>query len=307
MSDTVVTLGIPKGSLQESTLAAFERVGLSFGGSSRDLWLSSNDAQIRPVLLKPQEIPVYVGSGRIDAGLSGKDWIVEQGVLPHIVTLAELPYARQSTRPIRWVLAVPEANPVRTVDDLRDACERKRAAGEEFVISTELVGVSRMWLARSGIDARVEFSWGATEAKAGTFADAIIEATETGASLKSNQLREVAEIFVSRNQFIANRSVFDDTHWKARKLRTLAELLRGAVRASTYVQVHVIASNPLDIAAILSPESRIARASVTEDGGFRAIALVPRAAVSTSLASLVEAGATDVWVSAVSAYFSSAL
>ncbi len=130
MSERQITLGIPKGSLQQSTLGIFERVGLQFTGGSRTLWLSSNDPEIVPVLLKPQEIPIYVKSGRLDAGLSGRDWIVEQDVLQHIAVKAELPFSRQTSRPIRWVLAVPQSSPIKTVEDLRAECDRRRLAGD---------------------------------------------------------------------------------------------------------------------------------------------------------------------------------
>src|SRR3954467_13261740 len=126
---TAITLGIPKGSLEAPTLAIFERVGLNFTGAARSLWLASNDPEIVPVLLKPQEIPVYVRSGRLDAGLSGRDWIVEQDVVQHVHLMAELPFSRQTDRPIRWVLAVPDSSDIRSVDQLRVVCDDRRASG----------------------------------------------------------------------------------------------------------------------------------------------------------------------------------
>jgi ATP phosphoribosyltransferase len=305
VSKQELTLGIPKGSLEASTLAIFERVGLQFTGASRTLWLNSNDPEIVPVLLKPQEIPVYVRSGRLDAGLSGRDWIVEQDVLDHVAVKAELPFSRQTTRPIRWVLAVPESAPIRTVEDLRAECDRRREAGDPFVISTELTRVSRMWLARQGVDAHVEFSWGATEAKAEYFADAIIEGTETGASLRANHLREVAEVFSSTNQFFVNRRVYREDDWKRRKLDAICHLIRGALRANDFVELRVVAPHKLPFEQILGPQARVvAAAELAEGAGFTATVTLPRAFVPQALPAVIAAGASDAWVSPMSIYYS---
>jgi ATP phosphoribosyltransferase len=305
MSDRQITLGIPKGSLQQSTLGIFERVGLQFTGGSRTLWLSSNDPEIVPVLLKPQEIPIYVKSGRLDAGLSGRDWIVEQDVLQHIAVKAELPFSRQTSRPIRWVLAVPQSSPIRTVEDLRAECDRRRLAGDPFVISTELTRISRMWLARQGVDAHVEFSWGATEAKAEYFADAIIEGTETGNSLRANHLREVAEVFSSTNQFFVSRKIYRDDEWKRSKLDAISHLIRGALRANDVVELRVVAEKPLPLAEILGPDARVVAASEAVGGqGYTATVTLSRVSVPYALPAVIAAGATDAWVSPMSIYYS---
>jgi ATP phosphoribosyltransferase len=300
-----ITLGIPKGSLQQSTLSIFERVGLQFTGASRTLWLSSNDPEIIPVLLKPQEIPIYVKSGRLDAGLSGRDWIVEQDVLQHVAVKAELPFSRQTTRPIRWVLAVPEASRIRTVEDLRLECDERRLAGNPFVISTELTRISRMWLARQGVDAHVEFSWGATEAKAEYFADAIIEGTETGASLRANHLREIAEVFTSTNQFFVNRRIYREDSWKQQKLEAISHLIRGALRANDFVELRVVSERVLELEDILGPDARLVAVSEGANGkGFTATVTLPRAGVPYALPAVIAAGATDAWVSPMSIYYS---
>jgi ATP phosphoribosyltransferase len=300
-----ITLGIPKGSLQQSTLGIFERVGLQFTGASRTLWLSSNDPEIVPVLLKPQEIPIYVKSGRLDAGLSGRDWIVEQDVLQHIAVKAELPFSRQTSRPIRWVLAVPESSGVHTVEQLRAECDERRLSGEPFVISTELTRISRMWLARQGIDAHVEFSWGATEAKAEYFADAIIEGTETGASLRANHLREIADVFSSTNQFFVNRRIYREDEWKRGKLDAVSHLIRGALRANDFVELRVVSEQALELSAILGPDARLVAVSEVADGkGFTASVTLPRASVPYALPAVIAAGATDAWVSPMSIYYS---
>jgi ATP phosphoribosyltransferase len=300
-----ITLGIPKGSLQQSTLGIFERVGLQFTGASRTLWLSSNDPEIVPVLLKPQEIPTYVKSGRLDAGLSGRDWMVEQDVLQHVAIKAELPFSRQTTRPIRWVLAVPEAAGIHTVEDLRAECDQRRLRGEPFVISTELTRISRMWLARQGVDAHVEFSWGATEAKAEYFADAIIEGTETGASLRANHLREIAEVFTSTNQFFVNRRIYREDDWKRRKLDGLSHLIRGALRANDFVELRVISEQALELTDILGPEAQLVAVSEVANGkGFTASVTLPREKVPYALPAVIAAGASDAWVSPMSIYYS---
>jgi ATP phosphoribosyltransferase len=302
-----ITLGIPKGSLQQSTLDIFERVGLQFTGASRTLWLNSNDPEIVPVLLKPQEIPVYVKSGRLDAGLSGRDWMVEQDVLQHVAIKAELPFSRQTTRPIRWVIAVPESASIRTVDDLRRECDRRRLAGDPFVISTELTRISRMWLARQGIDAHVEFSWGATEAKGEYFADAIIEGTETGASLRANHLREIAEVFSSTNQFFVNRRIYREDDWKRRKLDALSHLIRGALRANDFVELRVVSDHALELTEILGPDARVVAVSGPGQGeGFTATVTLPRERVPYALPAVIAAGASDAWVTSMSIYYSAA-
>jgi ATP phosphoribosyltransferase len=300
-----ITLGIPKGSLQQSTLGIFERVGLQFTAASRTLWLSSNDPEIVPVLLKPQEIPIYVKSGRLDAGLSGRDWIVEQDVLQHVAVKAELPFSRQTSRPIRWVLAVPEASPIRTVDDLRTECDARRLDGDPFVISTELTRISQMWLARAGVDALVEFSWGATEAKAEYFADAIIEGTETGASLRANHLREIAEVFTSTNQFFVNRRIYREDSWKHDKLDAVSHLIRGALRANDFVELRVISEKSLELASLLGVDAQLVAVSEVAGGrGFSATVTLPRTRVPYALPAVVAAGASDAWVTAMSIYYS---
>lgn len=303
-SDAVIRLGIPKGSLEASTLAIFEQVGLQFTGGSRALWLGSNDPEIVPVLLKPQEIPGYVRSGRLDAGLSGRDWMVEQDVLQYVSVLAELPFSRQTRRPVRWVLAIPESSHIRSIEDLRDECDKRRANGTPFTISTELVRISRMWLARNGIDAHAEFSWGATEAKAEYFADAIIEGTETGSSLRANHLREVAEIFRSTNQFFVNRRVYHDDPWKRTKMDGLAHLIKGALKANDFVELRVVAPARLDLPRIVGPDARMVSVFGPASGApFAASITLLRTQIPRVLPAVIAAGATDAWVSPMAIYY----
>lgn len=297
MGQNTIRLGIPKGSLEEATLALFDQAGLEFTGASRSLWLGSNDPEIAPVLLRPQEIPVYVESGRLDAGLAGHDWMVERDVAEKLVVLADLQYAKQTAKPVRWVLAVPNSSSIRSVDDLREECLRRDEAGEpRFTIDTELKRISDLWLAQRGIAATTQFSWGATEAKAGHFTDAIIEATETGSSLRANGLRIIAEVFHSTTQFFGNKRALRDP-WKRSKLEGLAHLLAGALRADEMVQLTVIEDEPGRPLALLLPAD--AQVTALADG-HTSIVVLPKAAVPRVLPAVIESGATRAWVSQLS-------
>jgi ATP phosphoribosyltransferase len=257
--------------------------------------------------LKPQEIPMYVRSGRLDAGLSGLDWIVEQDVDQHVTLLAELQYSRQTSRPIKWVLAVPDKSPVRTIEDLRAECEQRRAGGSPFTISTELTRVSNMWLAKHGIDAQTEFSWGATEAKAAYFSDAIIEGTETGTSIRANGLRVVAEVFQSTSQFFANRDAYRLDPFKRGKLDAVTHLIKGALRANELVQLTVVANQQLDLAAILGPNYRAVTISeATATTRFHAMVTIDKSFIPKALPAVITAGASDAWVSPLNVFYSDA-
>ena len=228
-------------------------------------------------------------------------------MLDHIAVKAELPFSRQTSRPIRWVLAVPESSAIRTVEDLRAECDRRRMIGDPFVISTELTRISRMWLARQGVEAHVQISWGATEAKAEYFADAIIEGTETGASLRANHLREIAEVFTSINQFFVNRRIYRENDWKRQKLDGISHLIRGALRANDYVEMRVVTPQKLDYEQILGPGARLMTSTELADGaGFTAIITLPRTYVPQALPAVISAGASDAWVSPMSIYYSNA-
>jgi ATP phosphoribosyltransferase len=295
-----VALGVPKGSLEEPTLKLFERVGLDFGGSERSLWLTSNDPEIVPVLLRPQEIPKYVETGKLDCGLAGLDWIREQRAEQGVVVLAELRYSKRSSRPVRWVLAVPEASPYRTVEDLRDEADRRADEGRAaLTVSTELVATSKLWLAENGIAAEVQFSWGATEAKAGYFYDAIIEATETGSSLRANGLRIIETVTTSTTQFFANKRAYRTDPWKAAKIDGLAHLLSGALRADEVVQLTVVAEKALDLAELVPAGARVIEIAGGGDQAFHATVVLRKRDVPAALPALITAGASSAWVSTV--------
>ncbi|HHN46107.1 MAG TPA: ATP phosphoribosyltransferase [Planctomycetes bacterium] len=212
-----IRLGLPAGSLEQSTLELLERAGWIVRRRERSYYPSINDPEIAPILLRPQEMSRYVEAGILDAGLTGKDWVAENE--SDVEVIADLVYAKQQLTPVRWVLAVPEESPIKTVREL----EGKR-------IATELVGCVKRYLKANGVNAKVEFSWGATEVKAGEFVDAIVDITETGSSITANRLRIIDTIMTSNTQLIANRKAAADT-WKNEKLRTIALMLQGAIIA----------------------------------------------------------------------------
>ena len=219
MSDPSRTLkvAIPKGSLQEPTIELLAKAGYEIYVSSRGLRPSSNDPELDLYLIRAQEIGRYLGQGFIDCGITGYDWAYENGV--DLVDLAELPYSRATTRPTRWVLVVPEDSPIRKPEDL----EGKR-------IATEGVGITQRYLKERGINAEVEFSWGATEVKVPDLVDAIVDVTETGDSIKANRLRIVDTLLTSYPHFYANPTAAAD-HWKKEKMDRIALLLKAALCA----------------------------------------------------------------------------
>lgn len=214
---TVLRLGLPSGSLREATVELFAKAGFTIGGSSRSYRPSIDDPEVLVRLLRAQEMSRYVEGGFLDAGITGRDWTVENG--SDIEVICELPFSKATTRPTRWVLVVPDDSPVRSVRDLRG----KR-------IATEAVGLTRRFLEANGVEATVEFSWGATEVKVPDLVDAIVDITETGASLRANNLRIVEEIMRSYPQLIANRAACADPVRKA-KIDQIALLLTAALDA----------------------------------------------------------------------------
>jgi ATP phosphoribosyltransferase len=217
MNGQVLRLGIPAGSLQEATAVLFNRAGYKIAFASRSYYPSIDDPEIHCTLIRAQEMPRYVQDGLLDCGLTGHDWIQENDA--QVVQLAELVFSKVSKRPVRWVLAVPNDSPIRSVHDLRG----KR-------IATEVVNVTRRWLAGHGVEAHVEFSWGATEVKPPRLADAIVDVTETGSSLRANNLRIVAELMQSTTRFITNATAYAD-RWKKQKMDDIVLMLQGAMAA----------------------------------------------------------------------------
>jgi ATP phosphoribosyltransferase len=210
-------LGIPKGSLENATVDLFRRAGFNITTSSRSYFPAIDDPEIECMLIRAQEMARYVEDGILDAGLTGLDWVEEVGA--SVVAVADLIYAKQSFGKVRWVLAVPESSAFHSVKDL-----------EGKIIATELVATTKRYLERNSVTAKVEFSWGATEVKPPVLADAIVEVTETGSSLRANKLRIVETILESNTQLIANRDSWDKT-WTRNKLQDLKLLLDGAIAA----------------------------------------------------------------------------
>jgi ATP phosphoribosyltransferase len=213
----ILKLGIPAGSLQEATAELFKKAGYSITFSSRSYYPAIDDDEIECLLIRAQEMARYVQQGVLDAGITGYDWVRETQADVHEV--CELRFSKVSRRPVRWVLAVPEESPIRGIKDLQG----KR-------IATEAVGLTRAWLAEHGVTADVEFSWGATEVKPPRLADAIVEVTETGSSLRANNLRIVADVLESTTRLIANRSAWADP-WKRQKLENIALMLQSCLAA----------------------------------------------------------------------------
>jgi ATP phosphoribosyltransferase len=211
-------LGLPKGSLQDASLQLFRRAGYEITVNPRSYFPAIDDEEIDCMLIRAQEMARYVEDGILDAGLTGKDWILENEA--QVVEVADLIYAKQTFGKVRWVLAVPEKSPFQSVKDL-----------EGKVIATELVGVTRRYLAQKGVKAKVEFSWGATEVKPPVLADAIVEVTETGSSLRANGLRIMETVLESNTKFIANPIAWDDA-WRRQKIEMLVMLLKGAIEAA---------------------------------------------------------------------------
>ncbi|NTV67701.1 MAG: ATP phosphoribosyltransferase [Chlorobaculum sp.] len=216
-SNKVLKLGLPKGSLQDSTLELFANAGFHFSVQSRSYFPSIDDDELEAILIRAQEMARYVAQGAFDAGLTGKDWIIETD--SDVVEVADLVYSKASMRPVRWVLAVPENSPIKSVKDL-----------EGKHISTEVVNITKKYLAENGVNASVEFSWGATEVKPPELADAIVEVTETGSSLRANKLRIVETVLQSNTKLIANKAAWEDP-WKREKIENMAMLLQGAINA----------------------------------------------------------------------------
>ncbi len=220
----VLRLGLPKGSLQEATIRLFQKAGFKIDLEKRSYFPSIDDIQIQPVLIRAQEMSRYVEEGILDCGITGEDWIKENN--SRVERIIELVYAKHTLRPVRWVLAVKENSKIKKVKDLQN----KR-------VSTELVKVTKNFFRKHNVKATVEFSWGATEVKVKSgLADAIVELTETGASLRANSLREIVCVCESTTKFIANKGSVKDP-WKKRKINYLALLLKGAISAEGKVGI----------------------------------------------------------------------
>ena len=278
----ILKMGLPKGSLQESTLSIFKKAGWNFIISSRTYNPYCDDPELEAMFIRAQEIARYVEQGIFDAGITGWDWVLETGA--DVVEVCELVYAKASMRPVRWVLAVPEESPIQSVADL-----------EGKHISTEVVNLTRRYLEKHNVTAEVEFSWGATEAKTQLLSDAIVEVTETGSSLRANKLRIVDTILESTTRLIANRQAFEDP-WKRRKIENMALLLQSGIMATSRVglKMNVTKENLEKVMAVL-PAMKTPTVSQLYNGSGAAIeVIVEETTVREIIPSLIKAGASDI-------------
>lgn len=277
-----LVLGLPKGSLQESTFAMMRKAGFTIRAGDRSYIPRIDDKEIEARLIRAQEISRYVENGMLDFGLTGHDWIIENK--SDVVEVAELIYAKQGLRPVRWVLAVPEDSPIQSVQDLQG----KR-------IATEAVGIARQYLDRNGVSAEVEFSWGATEVKAPELVDAIVEITETGSSLRANNLRIVETILESTTRVIANKESWEDD-WKRAKIEKIVLLLRGALAAETRVLLKMNVQEK-EVAAVstILPSLHAPTVNKLSDSGWYSIeSVVEEQIVREIIPELKSAGAEGI-------------
>ncbi len=282
MTERKLKLGIPKGSLEESTVNLFRKAGYKINIQSRSFFPSIDDDEIECMLIRAQEMSRYVEEGELDAGLTGYDWILENE--SNVVEIADLIYAKQGMRPVRWVLAVPENSPVKSVKDL----EGKK-------IATEAVNLTRIYLKKHGVNAKVEFSWGATEVKPPRLADAIVDITETGSSLRANKLRIVDELLTSTTKFIANHKSWEDP-WKREKLENIAILLQGAIKAESYagLMVNVEKKNLKAILEILPALQRPTISALTDENWVDVIVVLEEKQARELIPKLKRHGASGI-------------
>lgn len=282
MSERILRLGLPKGSLQQATIEIFEHAGFKISVDERQYHPAVDDEEIWSVLLRAQEMPGYVEQGILDCGLTGLDWIRERNA--DVVEVADLVYAKRGMRPYKWVLAVHESSDIKGPEDL---------GGKR--IATELVGVARRYLADHGVEAHVEFSWGATEAKCPSLVDAIIEGTETGSTLVANNLKIVDVLFESTTKLVANRQSWEDP-WKRSKIEDIALLLRGALAAEQKVGLKMnVAGADLEKVLGVLPALKRPTVSPLADGDWSAVeTVVDSRTVRTLIPQLKSAGAEGI-------------
>lgn len=276
----VLKLGLPKGSLQDATVELFARAGFNISVSSRSYFPAIDDEQIECMLIRPQESARYVEHGLLDLAITGFDWVLKRDV----IEIAELVYSKQLKRPVRWVVAVPNDSPIRCVADL---------SGKR--IATEAVELTEQFLAEQGIKAEVEFSWGATEVKPPHLADAIVEVTETGSSLKANNLRIVHEILQSTTRLIANRQAYADP-WKRAKMEDIAMLLKAALAAHGKVglMLNVQEKNLSAIEGILPSLKSPTVSKLQTEGWYAVNTIVEKDLVRRLIPRLKASGAEDI-------------
>lgn len=280
--NNILRLGLPKGSLQESTLRLFRKAGYIISVSARSYYPVFDDPEIESMLIRAQEMARYVEDGHLDCGLTGKDWILEQNA--DVVEVAELRYAKEGFRPVKWVIAVPMDSDIKTIKDL----EGKR-------IATELVGFTKRYLKQKGVKAEVDFSWGATEVKPPHLADAIVELTETGTSLRANNLRIVETMIESTTRFIANKRTWQDK-WKRQKMENIALLLKGALTAEEKVglKMNVTEESFKKVLSLLTAMHSPTVSPLSEKGWYAIDVVIDEKIVRDIIPKLKKAGASGI-------------
>jgi len=275
-------LGIPAGSLQEATVELFRRSGYNISIQSRNYFPAIDDEEIECMLIRAQEMARYVESNVLDAGLTGYDWIQETGA--DVIEVAELKFSKVSRRPVRWVLCVPEDSPVKSVKDL----EGKR-------IATEAIGLTKRYLEKHGVKANVEFSWGATEVKPPKLADAIVEVTETGSSLRANNLRIVDEILQSTTRFIVNKSAYADP-WKRKKIGDIVLMLEATMAAEGMVSLmmNVPKTNLGKVLDVLPSLHKPTVSTLSDEDWVAVTTIIHESIVRTLIPQLRDAGASGI-------------
>lgn len=278
----ILKLGLPKGSLQESTLKLFKKAGYNVSIDARSYYPVVDDPDIEALLIRAQEMARYVDDGVLDAGLTGLDWVLEQGA--DVKEVAELNYAKGGLRPVRWVIAVPNDSKIKKIEDLNG----KR-------IATELVGFTNKYLKSKGIKAEVDFSWGATEVKPPHLCDAIVELTETGTSLKANNLRIIETILESSTRFIANKKAWKNA-WKRQKMENIVLLLKGALAAEEKVglKMNVSERSLKKVMSLLSSMHSPTISSLSDKGWFALEVMIDEKVVRDLIPKLKAIGAEGI-------------
>ncbi len=277
-----IVLGLPKGSLQEATFAMMRKAGFSLSCSSRSYVPTCDDPELKCRLIRPQETSRYVELGLLDAGITGYDWIYENN--SDVIEVCEMCYSKATSRPVRWVIAVPNDSPIQTVQDLNG----KR-------IATEAVGLTKRFLEDNGVKADVEFSWGATEVKAPELVDAIVDLTETGSSLRANNLRILATILTSTTRFIANKKAWEDPGKRA-KMEQIALLMQGALQAESRVLLKMnVPADSLDKVVAILPSLHAPTVNALNADGWHAVeSVVEEVKVREIVPQLRSSGATGI-------------
>lgn len=275
-------IALPKGSLEEATYQLFKKAGYVIGVSARSYFPSVDDTELEIILFRPQEMSRYIEDGVVDCGLTGHDWILENE--SDVVELCELQYSKRTSNPIRWVLAVHQDSPFKSVKDLQ---------GKK--IATELVNATKNYLKKNKVQAEVEFSWGATEVKPPRLTDAIVEATETGSSLRANNLRIIDTILTSVPKFIANKESYKDA-WKRAKMDKIVMLLQGAIRAQSKVglKMNVSQKNLSDILKILPALKTPTVSTLSAKGWYDVDTIIDESIVREIIPALKKAGASGI-------------